>query len=52
MSAYYVGGWSELGVVAYETARQLTKKGHEVALLVMFDTANPSFQRQALKDAG
>ena len=48
---YYVGGWSDSGVVAYETARQLTEKGHEVALLVMFDTANPSFQRQALKDA-
>jgi amino acid adenylation domain-containing protein len=39
---YYLGGWSASGVVAYETARQLIEKGHQVALLVMFDTANPT----------
>jgi thioesterase domain-containing protein len=48
---YYIGGWSASGVVAYETARQLMSKGHHVALLAMFDTANPSFQRRALKEA-
>jgi thioesterase domain-containing protein len=44
---YYLGGWSASGVVAYETARQLMEKGHEVALLVMFDTENPAFQRNS-----
>jgi amino acid adenylation domain-containing protein len=49
---YYLGGWSASGVVAYETARQLIEMGREVALLIMFDTANPAFQRYASKDAG
>ncbi len=47
---YYLGGWSDSGVTAYETARQLTEKGHEVALLVMFDTTNPAFQKRVLKE--
>jgi amino acid adenylation domain-containing protein len=47
---YLLGGWSNSGVVAYETARQLRQKGHEVALLVMFDTANPEFQQSVLKE--
>jgi thioesterase domain-containing protein len=47
---YYLGGWSDSGVVAYETARQLMAKGHEVALLVMFDTMNPAFEHGALKE--
>jgi thioesterase domain-containing protein/acyl carrier protein len=42
---FYLGGWSASGVVAYEIARQLIDKGHEVALLVMFDTVNPAFQK-------
>ena len=46
---YYLGGWSASGVVAYEVARQLMENGHEVALLVMFDTVNPTFQRSSLK---
>ena len=48
---YYLGGWSASGVVAYETARQLMEQGHQVALLAMFDTANPVFQQRALKEA-
>jgi amino acid adenylation domain-containing protein len=48
---YYLGGWSASGVVAYETARQLTEKGHEVALLAMFDTANPAFQQRVLRES-
>ena len=40
---YYLGGWSASGVVAYETARQLVSIGHEVAVLFIFDTANPAF---------
>jgi len=47
---YYLGGWSDSGVVAYETARQLMDKGHEVALLVMFDTVNPAFEQSLLKE--
>ena len=47
---YYLGGWSASGVVAYEIARQLKEKGREVALLVMFDTANPAFQQRVLKE--
>lgn len=39
---YYLGGWSASGVVAYEAGRQLEQKGHEVALLVLFDTLNPA----------
>jgi amino acid adenylation domain-containing protein len=46
---YYLGGWSASGVVAYEIARQLMEKGHEVALLVMFDTLNPAFQKSLPK---
>jgi thioesterase domain-containing protein/acyl carrier protein len=42
---YYLGGWSASGVVAYETGRQLADKGHEVALLVLFDTLNPAMQQ-------
>ena len=37
--------------MAYETARQLMEKGHEVALLAMFDTANPAFQQRVLKES-
>jgi len=46
---YHLGGWSASGVVAYEIARQLMEKGHEVALLVMFDTLNPAFQKSVRK---
>ncbi len=48
---YYLGGWSDSGVVAYETARQIMEEGHEVALLVMFDSPNPAFQQGVLKEA-
>jgi amino acid adenylation domain-containing protein len=48
---YYIGGWSDSGVVAYETARQLMGRGYHVALLAMFDTPNPAFQQRVLKEA-
>ena len=48
---YYLGGWSDSGVLAYETARQLMAKGHEVALLVMFDSPNPAFQQRVLRES-
>jgi len=48
---YFLGGWSASGVVAYETARQLIERGHRVALVAMFDTSNPEFQRRVMKEA-
>jgi len=35
---YFVGGFSFGGLVAYEMAQQLRASGHEVGLLVLFDT--------------
>jgi thioesterase domain-containing protein len=43
---YILGGCSASGIVAYETAHQLCALGHEVGLLVMFDTPNPYFMRE------
>jgi thioesterase domain-containing protein len=43
---YMVGGWSAGGIMAYEIAQQLERLGHCVALLVLFDTANPWFMRE------
>ncbi len=39
---YFVGGWSNPGVLAYEIAQQLRRQGQHVALLVLFDAGNPS----------
>jgi acyl-CoA synthetase (AMP-forming)/AMP-acid ligase II/thioesterase domain-containing protein len=38
---YFIGGGSSGGVVAFEMAQQLSARGQEVALLVMFDTYFP-----------
>jgi oxalate---CoA ligase len=43
---YRVGGFSASGIVAYEIAQQLKTLGHQVALLVMFETPNPHFMRE------
>lgn len=43
---YMLGGCSASGIVAYEVAQQLWARGHEVALLVLFDTPNPHFMRE------
>ena len=43
---YMLGGCSASGIVAYEIAQQLRASGHEVGLLVMFDTPNPYFMRE------
>ena len=43
---YMLGGCSASGIVAYEIAQQLRSLGHEVGLLVMFDTPNPYFMRE------
>ncbi len=39
---YYLGGFCQDGVVAYEMARQLTLHGQKVAMLFLFETVNPS----------
>ena len=46
---YLVGGWSAGGIIAYEIALQLESLGHQVALLVLFDTANPFFMHEYSK---
>ncbi len=38
---YNIGGFSDWGVLAYETAQQLAKSGSEVALLALFDSESP-----------
>lgn len=39
--AFRLGGWSFGGVLAYETARQLTAAGREVELVALFDAGIP-----------
>jgi amino acid adenylation domain-containing protein len=39
---YFVGGWSDAGVMAYEIAQQLRQQGETVALVVLFDAENQS----------
>ena len=38
---YYLGGFCDDGVFAYEVASQLTAQGQNVGLLVLFETENP-----------
>jgi thioesterase domain-containing protein len=40
---YMLGGWSMGGIVAFEMANQLQKKGHKVALLAIIDSALPNY---------
>lgn len=42
---YYLGGWCRYGPLAYETARQLTAQGDEIALLTLIDSVNPRYCR-------
>jgi thioesterase domain-containing protein len=37
---YFLGGWSDAGVMAYEMAQQLRQRGESVALVVLFDAEN------------
>jgi thioesterase domain-containing protein/acyl carrier protein len=39
---YYLGGFCNDGIFAYEVARQLAIYGHEVGLLALVETRNPS----------
>ena len=43
---YYLGGWCRYGPLAYETARQLTAQGAEIALLALIDSSNPWYYRR------
>lgn len=40
---YRIGGWCRYGLLAYEAARQMNAQGHEVELLTLFDSPNPSY---------
>jgi len=42
---YFLGGHSFGGLIAYETAQQLSAQGHRVALLALIDTFFPSGRR-------
>ena len=44
---YFLGGYCYGGVVAFETAQQLTAEGEEVALLALFDTPTPGYPKIA-----
>ena len=54
--AYYLGGWSMGGVVAYEMARQLESSGDEVEMLLLIESYTPSqvieYERSLLKSTG
>jgi acyl-CoA synthetase (AMP-forming)/AMP-acid ligase II/thioesterase domain-containing protein/acyl carrier protein/NADP-dependent 3-hydroxy acid dehydrogenase YdfG len=39
---YYLAGYSNGGIIAYEMAQQLVAQGEKVALLALLDTASPS----------
>jgi thioesterase domain-containing protein/aryl carrier-like protein len=40
---YFLGGFCDNGTLVYETARQLLKEGHPVALLAIFDACNLAY---------
>jgi surfactin family lipopeptide synthetase A len=42
---YFLGGFCDNGMIAYETARQLIDQGHQVALLAIFDARNHAYYR-------
>ena len=49
---YYLGGFCNDGVFAYEVARQLAIYGHEIGLLALVETRNPSpnFKRRIVNN--
>ncbi len=48
---YYLGGYSLGGVVAFETAQQLRRQGHEVALLLLLDPTPPFEWEEKIEEA-
>jgi thioesterase domain-containing protein len=49
---YYLGGFCNDGIFAYEVARQLTTYGHAVGLLALVETRNPlpNFKRRVVNN--
>ena len=43
---YFLGGWCQDGVFAYEMAQQLRAQGEKIGLLVLFETWNPARWRK------
>jgi len=43
---YFLGGWCLYGVLMYETARQMLAEGDEVAVLMMIDSPNLSYEKR------
>lgn len=43
---YYLGGWCNMGVLAYEVAHQLREAGQAVDLVILLDSANPVSYRR------
>jgi thioesterase domain-containing protein/acyl carrier protein len=43
---YFLGGFCNNGTLVYETARQLLKAGHRVALLAIFEARNDAYFRR------
>ena len=41
---YFLAGWSDAGVMAYEMAQQLQRSGETVALVVLFDAENQAYR--------
>jgi amino acid adenylation domain-containing protein/non-ribosomal peptide synthase protein (TIGR01720 family) len=48
---YLLAGWSFGGYIAFEMAQQLIRQNRSVALLALFDTPAPDFQKHSLGDA-
>jgi amino acid adenylation domain-containing protein len=42
---YFLGGWSDAAILAYEVAQQLQEEGQCVALLALFDAENPTYAK-------
>ncbi|MFO0851777.1 MAG: condensation domain-containing protein [Gemmataceae bacterium] len=40
---YCLGGWCNMGVIAFEVARQLRARGRQVAVLALIDSWNPVY---------
>ncbi|MFO0850948.1 MAG: thioesterase domain-containing protein [Gemmataceae bacterium] len=43
---YCLGGWCNMGVIAFEVARQLRARGRQVAVLALIDSWNPVYSAQ------
>jgi amino acid adenylation domain-containing protein len=48
---YYLGGWCNMGALAYEVAHQLLEEGQAVGLVVLLDSTNPVSYRRIRRTA-